>query len=142
MFEIFFFFLLIVFQNLLFKKNYFVCEQNKVLSPLPGYLNTKKNRLMYYIKGVLHGRIFMKINKINTHMLYWHYSFVYAEREFSKTKTLNLSFLFIFLLRWINSNKFELIHLHKNIKSTLTLSINVQLKVTKIFCILNSNGID
>ena len=27
-------------------------------------------------------------------------------------------------------NKFELIHLHKNVESTVTLSINVKLKVT------------
>ena len=54
-----------------------------MLSPLPGYLNIKKNRLMHYIKGEggggvgwgwggggLQGTIFMKINKINTYMLY------------------------------------------------------------------------
>ena len=58
---------------------------------------------------VLHRRIFLKINT----------------REFSKTNALDLLFLFIFLLRWINSNKFELIHLCKSMKSTLTLSINV-----------------
>ena len=76
------------------------------------------------------------------HMLYWHYSFVYAEREISKTNGLDLSFLFIFLSRWINSNKFKLIHLHKKLKSILTLNINVRLKVTRVFCILNSNGIE
>ena len=48
---------------------------------------------------------------------------MYTEREFSKTNALDLSFLFIFLSRWINSNKFELIHLRKNMKSTLILSI-------------------
>ena len=32
--------------------------------------------------------------------------------------------------------KSELIHLHKNMKSTLTVSINVRLKVTRVFCIL------
>ena len=37
---------------------------------------------MYYIKGGLCGRILMKINKIITHMLYYHYFFLYAEREF------------------------------------------------------------
>ena len=58
---------------------------------------------------VLHRRIFLKINT----------------REFLKTNALDLLFLFIFLLRWINSNKFELIHLCKSMKSTLTLSINV-----------------
>ena len=67
---------------------------------------------------------------------------MYTEREFSKTNALDLSLLFIFLSRWINSNKFELIHLRKNMKSTLTLSINVRLKVTRVFCILISRVID
>ena len=52
-------------------------------------------------------------------MIYWQYSFIYTEKEFSKTNTLDPSFLFIFLSRWINSmnsNKFELIQLHKNMK--------------------------
>ena len=44
--------LLITFQNLSFKNNYFVCWRNEVLSFSPGYLIIKKNRLMYYIKGV------------------------------------------------------------------------------------------
>ena len=35
----------------------------------------------------------MKINKISTHMLYEHCSFVYAEREFSKANALDLSFI-------------------------------------------------
>ena len=67
---------------------------------------------------------------------------MYSEREFSKISALNLLFLFIFLSRWINSNKLELIHLYKNMKSTLTLSINVRLKVTRVFCIINSSVID
>ena len=62
--------------------------------------------------------------------------------KFSKTNALHLLFLFIFLSRWVNSNKFELIHLHKKIKIILTLNINIRLKVTWVFCILNSNGID
>ena len=50
----------------------------------------------------------MKINTVfNTHMLCWQYSFMYTEREFSKTNALHFSFLFIFLSKWINSNKFE-----------------------------------
>ena len=52
-------------------------------------------------------------------MIYWQYSFIYTEKEFSKTNILDPSFLFIFLSRWINSmnsNKFELIQLHKNMK--------------------------
>ena len=76
----------------------------------------------YRFKGGLHGRIFLKINTIfNAHMLYYQYSFMYVEREFSKTNVLNLFFLLIFLLRWINSNKFELIHLHKSMKHTPSL---------------------
>ena len=43
----------------------------------------------------------------------------------------DFSFLFTFLSRWIHSNKFELIDLRKNMKSTLVLSINVKLKVTR-----------
>ena len=64
---------------------------------------SKKNRF----KGSLQGRIFLKIN---------------TEREFSKINTLDFSFLFVFLSRWINSNKFELIQLRKNMKNTFTLS--------------------
>ena len=78
-------------------------------------------------------------------MLYQYYSSVYTEREFSKNNSLDLSFLFIFLLGWINSNKFELIHLCKKMKSTLTLSINVinvRLKTTRVLCILISIVID
>ena len=78
-------------------------------------------------------------------MLYQYYSSVYTEREFSKNNSLDLSFLFIFLLGWINSNKFELIHLRKKMKSTLTLSINVinvRLKTTRVLCILISIVID
>ena len=67
----------------------------------------KKNILMYCVKGGLHGGIFMKINS----------DFVYTEREFSKINTFDLSFLFIFLSRWINSNKFEIIHIHKNMET-------------------------
>ena len=48
---------------------------------------------------------------------------------------LDLLFLFVLLSRWINSNKFE-IHLHKNMNNTLTFSINVRQKVTRVFCIL------
>ena len=60
---------------------------------------------------------------------------VYTEREFSKTSSLDLPFLFIQLSSWINLNKFELIHLLKSMKSTLILSINVGLKVTRVFYI-------
>ena len=51
----------------------------------------------------------------------------------------------MFLLRWINSDKFELIHLHKNMKNaknTLTLSINERLKVTRVLCFLINRVID
>ena len=59
----------------------------------------KKNRF----KVGLHRRIFLKINTtFNTHMLYQHYSYVYTDKEFSKTNALDLSFLFVFLLGWIN----------------------------------------
>ena len=39
-------------------------------------------------------------------------------------------------------NKFELLHLRKNMKNTLTLSINARLKVTRVFCILIGRVID
>ena len=67
---------------------------------------------------------------------------MYTEREFSKTNVFELLFLFIFLLRWTNSNKFKLIQLHKNMKNNLTLSINERLKVTRVLCILISRVID
>ena len=43
---------------------------------------------------------------------------------------------------WGGLIQMTLIHFHKNIKTTLTLSINVRLKVTRVFCVLNSIGID
>ena len=55
---------------------------------------------------------------------------------------LDLSLLFIFLSRWINSNKFDLIHLRKNMKNTLTLRIDVRLEVTRALYILISRVID
>ena len=64
---------------------------------------------------------------------------MYTEREFLKTNALDLSFLFIFLSRWINSNKFELIQRCKNMKNTLTVSINVKLKVTRVLGRLHFN---
>ena len=79
---------------------------------------------------------------INTNMLYYQHSFVYTKREFSKTKALDLSFLFVLFSRWINSNKFALIHLRWNMKNILTLSIKVRLKVTRVLCILISRVID
>ena len=57
------------FSNIVFKKIYSVSYKNKVLSPPPGYLITKKNKMMYYIKEV-YTRKFMKINTIfNRQML-------------------------------------------------------------------------
>ena len=61
-------------------------------------------------------------------------SILLCEGEFSKTNELDLLFLFMFLLRWVNSVKIELLHIHKNMKITLTLSINVGLKMTRAFC--------
>ena len=86
--------LLITFQNLLFKNIYIFrfFTKRSALSAIR-LLIIKKNILMYYVKGGLHGRIFMKINTILKHMLYYWYSFVYTEREFSKTNKLGLLFL-------------------------------------------------
>ena len=63
--------LLIAFQNLLFKKIYFVSYRNEVLS-LSAIWNAiiKKKILIYYVKVGLHGRKFIKINAIFKHMLY------------------------------------------------------------------------
>ena len=52
----------------------------------------KKNTLMYYVKGGLHRRKFIKINTTFKHMLYIQHLFVYTEREFSKTNTFYLLF--------------------------------------------------
>ena len=120
----------------------FVDEPKCSLSS-PGYLITKKNRLMYYIKGGLQGRIFIKLILFLIHICYTNIILSsITEREFSETNILDLKFFFIFFLKWINSNKFESIPLHKNIKSTLTLSINVRLKVATVLCNLNSSVID
>ena len=67
---------------------------------------------------------------------------MYTEREFSKTNALERLFLFIFLSRWTNSNKFKLIRPHKIMKNAVTLSINERLKVTRVLCILISRVID
>ena len=77
-------------------------------------------------------------------MLYWYTGSILLcilKENVQKPTRWNTS-LFIFLLRWINSNKFELIHLHMNMKSTFTLSINVMLKVTRVLCILISGVVD
>ena len=87
---------------------------------------------MYYIKGVY-------TDEYYEDKYFEDYLFLHTKKEFSKTSALDLLFLFIFFLRLIYSSKFELIHLHKNMKSTLILSINVRLKVTRVcrvFCIL------
>ena len=54
-------------------------------------------------------------------------------------KPVHWIFCFFSYSCWI---KFELIHFCKNVKSTLTLSINIRLKVTRVFCILISNVIN
>ena len=64
---------------------------------------------MHYVKGGLHGRIFMKINTIFEHMLYQHYFFVYTEREFS--------FLLLSYSCQGELIQISLIYLHKNIKT-------------------------
>ena len=55
--------------QIFYLKRFIVSYKNKVLSPPPGYLITKKNKMMYYIKEV-YTRKFMKINTIfNRQML-------------------------------------------------------------------------
>ena len=60
--------LLIAFQNLLFKKITFLNETKRPLCH--GILIIKKNILMHYVEGGLHGRTVMKINTILEHLLY------------------------------------------------------------------------
>ena len=66
----------------------------------------KKKKLKGEGRGGLYTEEYFWRLILLSHMLYWQYSFVYTEREFSKTNALDLSFIFIFLSRWINSNKF------------------------------------
>ena len=52
--------LLITFQNLLFKKDLFCLLTKQTVLSATWILIIKKNILMYYVKGVLQGRIFME----------------------------------------------------------------------------------
>ena len=52
-------------------------------------------------------------------MLYWRYSCIYWKRIFKNQNVWSfICFVFIFLSRWINSNKFESIYLNKTMKIT------------------------
>ena len=76
----------------------------------------------------------MKINAIfNTRMFTTFILSCLLKDNFQKP--LRQMFRFFFL-------SFESVHLHKNMKSNFNLSINVRLKVTRVFCILNSSVID
>ena len=94
---------------------------------------------MYYTKGVYTEDYSWILLLFLIHIYYTSIILCVYWRRIFKTNALDLSLRFIFLSRWINSNKFELIQLHKNMESTLALSINVMLKVTRFFYILNSN---
>ena len=83
---------LIAFQNLLFKDLFSFLTKRSALSAT-WILTVKKSMLIYYVKGGLHERIFMKINTVLKRMLYQQYSFVYTEREFSKSNTFGVLFL-------------------------------------------------
>ena len=85
--------LLIAFQNLLLKR--FISFLNEMNCSLHHLDFDYQEKYMYYVKGGLHRRIFVKINTIFKHMLYYQYSFVYTEKEFSKTNTFDLSFLLL-----------------------------------------------
>ena len=53
-------------------------------------------------------------------MLYWQYSCIYWKRIFKNQNVWSfICFVFIFLLRWINSNKFESIYLNYENKRKL-----------------------
>ena len=113
-----------------------------MLSPLPGYLNIKNNRMMNFIKGVYVEKYSLKLIRL-IHVC--HTSIILScmlKKNFQKPMCWILCFVSYSCQGGLILNKFELIHLHKNIKSTFTLSINVRLKVTRVFCILNSNDKD
>ena len=107
--------LLITFQNLLFKKDLFCLLTKQTVLSATWILIIKKNILMYYVKGVLQGRIFMETICILKHAIlavfFWKTIF---ENQYVWYFAV---IFFIFLSRWINWNKSELIHLNKNMKT-------------------------
>ena len=92
---------LIAFQNLLFKDLFSFLTKRSALSAT-WILIVKKSMLIYYVKGDLHERIFMKINTALKRMLYQQYSFVYTEREFSKSNTFGVCFYCFYILVEVN----------------------------------------
>ena len=92
---------LIAFQNLLFKDLFSFLTKRSTLSAT-WVLIVKKSMLIYYVKGDLHERIFMKINTALKRMLYQQYSFVYTEREFSKSNTFGVCFYCFYILVEVN----------------------------------------
>ena len=109
-------------------KNSFICFRNKVLYPSRWYLIIKKKDWFITLRGVYMEDYIYVILAL--------FLRVYWKRIF-KNQHIGFLFLFIFLSRWINWNKFKLIHLHKNMKSTQALSFNVMSKVTRVSYIVN-----
>ena len=64
----------------------------KVFSPPPGFWLSRKYVLMYYAKGGLHGRMFMKINFILKHILYLQYSLSILNKNIQKPTCLIFCF--------------------------------------------------
>ena len=92
-----------------------------MLSPPPEYLIIKKDILMYYIKEVYTEEYSWRLVLYSVHTCYTSGTLsCILEENFQKLARLVSHFFFvIFVSRWINSNKFkfELVHLHKNIKT-------------------------
>ena len=94
-------------------------KQKEVLSP---HSNVSLSRKIYWciILREFTLKIFMKINTLILFLIHtWYTSSTQScilKENFQKPSFLLFSY---FLLRWINSNKFkfELVHLHKNIKT-------------------------
>ena len=101
-----------------------------------------KNNFDYVLYLVLIKSDIKNINTtFNTHVILAVFFCVYWKRIF-KNQNVGSFVSFCVLVKVDNSNKFELIHLHKNMKNTLTLIINIRLEVTRVFCILISRVIE
>ena len=124
-FQIFFFILfvlmslLIAFQNLLFKKIYFISERSQALSTPPRFWLSTKIYWCIMLRGVWTEQFSWRLIYTSfKHIILTLFFCVYWKRIFKNQHVLSfISFIFMFFWRWINSNKFELILLHKNMKT-------------------------
>ena len=90
---------------------------------------SRQNKLIYYVKGGLHGRIFMKIDTILNTCYTSVFFCVNWKIIFGNEHVWSfISFVFIFLLRWTNLNKLASILACKDYK--------INTKTSKILFIL------